>query len=350
MHILKGGASDYGSVKGEALREDGFSSKIGTIKKEKTIDNYPLVDRNPPKDIDEFIKNLGVKRRIRSDAVRFVSIIVDYPKDETRDEREFFQESIKGLQEHFGIKDDAILYAQVHLDEGHPHMHFSFVPLVEKEKKYKDGHSEKQIKLSAFDVLTKKSLCNLHPFMQTHMWSKGFTGTLHHNDGVKRDKDFLEHKLKQLEEELAEKRQDVHMADLELQSIKNETMLLKSEYERNKKLYEDMKNTLNIDKLFEDVELLDKQIEEKKNILKSLESSIKDRIGHIITGFMNAVKISVSISATDPERAEQYLVQGQKKAKAEAVELPPPVDQEVKAAVEHSAEKAATFIRRRRGR
>ena len=202
MHVMKCGANDYGSVRKEACRENGFNSKVGTVDSELTQYNYNLIDREPPTNIDEYIKSLGVKRKIRADAVRCASIIVDYPKDETRPPKDFFEDAKKGLQEHFGIKDNAILYAMVHVDEGHDHMHFAFVPLVEKEKTYKDGHSEKQIKLSAKEILTKERLRELHPFMQTYMCERGYKGTLHYADGEKRDKEFLEHKLEKIEKEI----------------------------------------------------------------------------------------------------------------------------------------------------
>lgn len=202
MHVIKCGASDYGSVRGEACREKGFNSKVGTINSELTQNNYSLIDREPPKDIDGYIKSLGVKRKIRADAVRCASIIVDYPKDETKPPKEFFEDAKKGLQEHFGVKDNAILYARVHVDEGHDHMHFAFVPLVEHEKTYKDGHTEKQVKLSAKEILTQASLRELHPFMQRYMSERGYKGTLHYADGEKRDKDFLEHKIEKIEKEI----------------------------------------------------------------------------------------------------------------------------------------------------
>lgn len=202
MHVIKCGASDYGSVRGEACREEGFNSKVGTINPELTQNNYSLIDREPPKDIDEYIKSLGVKRKIRADAVRCASVIVDYPKDETRPPEDFFADAKRGLQEHFGIKDDAILYARVHVDEGHEHMHFAFIPLLESEKTYKDGHTEMQVKLSAKEILTKESLQELHPFIQKYMEERGYEGTLYYADGEKRDKDFLEHKLEKIEAEI----------------------------------------------------------------------------------------------------------------------------------------------------
>lgn len=201
MHAIKVGASGYGNVVAEAKREDGFKSKVGTIDETKTKNNYGLLDRPAPKNIDEHIKSLGVKRKIRADAVRMCSVIVDYPRDEIRAEREFFDNILNGLKKCLKIDDKALLYAEVHTDEGHKHMHVGFVPLVEKKKRYKDGHEELQVKLSAKDVLTKEVLEELHPFMQRYMEERGFTGTLLHEDGVKRDKDFLEHKITKLEEE-----------------------------------------------------------------------------------------------------------------------------------------------------
>ena len=202
MHIMKCGKSDYSKIKGEACRDDGYHSRVGTINPELTEFNDNLIDREPPTDIDEYIKSLGVDRKIRADAVRCVSVIVDYPKDEKRSSYEFFTDAMKGLQEHFNIKDDAILYAQMHVDEGHEHMHFAFVPLVESEKTYKDGHTEIQLKLSAKEVLTRDSLQELHPFMQRYMEEREYEGTLYYGDDERRDKDFLEYKLSKIEAEI----------------------------------------------------------------------------------------------------------------------------------------------------
>lgn len=199
---MKGGASDYSKVKGEAFREENSHSKVGTIRSELTQNNYSLINKDAPEDIDGYIKSLGVKRKIRADANRFVSAIIDLPKDETREPREFFQDVIKGYQKYFNIKDEAILYAQVHMDEAHPHLHLAFVPLVEAEKIYKDGHGEKQIKLSAKEVVDALKLKELHPYIQRYMNDRGYTGTIHYNDGVKRDKAFLEHKLEQIKKEI----------------------------------------------------------------------------------------------------------------------------------------------------
>ena len=223
MHLIKCGASDYGKVKGEACREEGFHSKVGTINQEMTQYNYNLVtDREPPEDIDEYIKGLGVKRKIRADAVRCASLIVDYPKDETRPYQEFFEDMKIGLQKYFGIKDEAVLYAQVHLDERHPHLHFSFVPLVEKDKVYKDGHAERQVKLAAKEIFTQASLRNLHPHMQRYMKDRGYSGTIHYPEREKKYKEFMEHKLEKMEEELQNKQSTLEQSNVALFFAQNE--------------------------------------------------------------------------------------------------------------------------------
>ena len=205
MHVMKCGKSDYGKVKAEALREEGYHSKSGTIDRELSHLNYSLTNNQAPEDIDEYIKSLGVKRKIRADAVRLATIIVDYPKDEVKPDKEYFEDVVEGLKKYFDIKDESVIYAEVHKDEGHPHLHFAFVPVKESVKLYKDGHGETQVKLAATEFFTLEKLRELHPWMQRYMDDRGYRGTLHHNDGVKRDKIFLEHKLDQIEREISEK-------------------------------------------------------------------------------------------------------------------------------------------------
>jgi len=286
MHVLKGGASDYGSVKGEALREEKGHSKVGTINPELTDQNYSLCQHEAPEQIDEYIKSLGVKRKIRADAVRFVSVIIDYPKDEIMDEEKFFQNAKEGLKEHFNISEEAILYATVHKDEGHPHMHLSFVPLIQKEKTYKDGHTEMQTKLSAFDVITPEALQKLHPFMQSYMASRGFTGTLHHDDGEKRDKEFLEHKLEQIEKDIDEKEQKITV-------INSYTDLLqRNQSALSERLYN----------LQSQIEEADEQIKEKNEVIEPLEA-----------------KISLLTSQMDNLQAEADKIVSEAKLKAESI-------------------------------
>lgn len=285
MHILKGGASDYGSLKKEALREDNFKSKVGTIDPNLTFMNYGLV-ADAPEDIDGFIKGLGVERKIRSDAVRFVSIIVDYPKDETRYSKDFFEDAKKEIQDYFDVKNEAVLYAQVHLDEGHPHMHFAFVPTVEQEKIYKDGHSEMKVKLSAKDMLTRERLQQFHPHMQERMHELGYTGTIHHNDGIKRDKDFMEHKLDMIE-------QETKRATKELERAKDDTEFWKKQAE-----------TLT-DKTFEMRDKVSKLTDEKTRLTEEVASTKKelkqeaDRFNRVA---------NASLKLMDPEREEPVII------------------------------------------
>lgn len=229
MHILKGKTRDYHSLKEEVfLRKN---TKVGTFDPSLTPLNYSLCQNAVVESdqLDEHIKALGVQRKIRGDAVRFCSLIVDLPKDETGDPKKFFEDSIEGLLNFFEISREDVLYAQVHMDERHPHMHFCFVPLVKTDQK---------IRLSAKDLVTQEKLRDLHPFMQTYMAEKGHSGTLWHNDEVKRDKKFLEHKLAQLESDISQKQEQVNALDhalqrshAEISSLNAQKSTLKAEVE-----------------------------------------------------------------------------------------------------------------------
>lgn len=164
MHILKGKSTDAKNVLLEAARE--HKSKVGNIDESKTYLNYNLAPTDNrihnSEELKSRIKDLGVIRKIRQDAVCFYSIIVDLPKDYEGDQREFFESAYKNLTQLFCNGDEEkVLQAYVHLDEKTPHMHFASIPIVEKNNK---------ICLSAKDITgSKKFMFEFHPKMQELM-------------------------------------------------------------------------------------------------------------------------------------------------------------------------------------
>ena len=351
MHVMKCGASDYGKVKKEALREEGYHSKSGTIVREMSSENYSLIDNQAPEDIDEFIKSLGVKRKIKADAVRSVTIIVDYPKDEEKPEKEFFEDTIEGLKRYFGIMEESVLYAQVHLDEGHPHLHFAFAPTKETEKIYKDGHGEKQIKLAAKEIVTQEKLRNLHPWMQKYMDDRGYKGTLHHNDGIKRDKSFMEHKLDQIEKELEEKEEQIKEKNTELFSLKRNIQDLNIE----KASLEDETEQLKKDKenLQSDVEVLEltktglsleiKTLEEnKESIIADMVDKVTNKCNIVIANLKKIVNWVFDNAPYAPEKRESIRAKLEKYQNTlkEGVErdIEPPMSEEITKPIDETIE------------
>ncbi len=175
MHLFKGHAGDVKGVLSEARgvrdangekHREGHS-RVGTIDPTRTHLNYSLTSGQPKEpihtanELKEYIKSLGVTRKIRSDAVLFDSIVIDLPADYEGDQREFFMAAYKALR-HICCddKDERILQAPVHLDEKTPHMHFAFIPILEKDGK---------VKLASKELTTRTFMRQLHPKVEQYM-------------------------------------------------------------------------------------------------------------------------------------------------------------------------------------
>ena len=221
MHIMKVKGNSYGKLKAEALREKDengnyiFHSRVGTIDESKTHLNFSTVNHQTPEanELNGYIKSIGVKRKIDPDAVKGISLICDMSKEQIEEyenlddeskqvefAKKYFNDFTDGIKDFYSIKDEDILYAQVHLDEGHPHMHLCFAPTIEVTKEYKDGHQETYKKLCAKELNNKGAYQTLHPAMQIYMNDKGWQGTLFYGDDVVRDDDFITCKAKKIRE------------------------------------------------------------------------------------------------------------------------------------------------------
>ena len=160
MHIMKMKSGDLHSVLGEARRE--HKSNVGDIDEARTHLNYHLSPReNEIQNAAEFedrIKALGVKRKLRADAVCCLSTILTLPQDYEGDVRQFFEAGYKALVDTLcGGREDYVVQAYVHMDEKTPHMHFVSIPIVEKGDK---------LKLSAKELLTKSFMKQFHPLVE----------------------------------------------------------------------------------------------------------------------------------------------------------------------------------------
>lgn len=163
MHILKLKGADCKPVLEEASRE--HKSKVGTIDDTRTYMNYNLAPEgqkvHDAEGLKERIKQLGVTRKIKDDAVLACTCIIDLPKDCDVPVEEFMKSAYKSLVKELCNGNEAlVIQAEVHMDEKTPHMHFSFIPIVEKDGK---------IKLSAKEKLTKAFLREFHPNVEKSM-------------------------------------------------------------------------------------------------------------------------------------------------------------------------------------
>ena len=110
-----------------------YTYKNQNIDPTRTHLNYTIGDarQDPMAFVREMIKQSDVPPRNGARATNVISDwIITLPKNELLEgrEREFFQTAYDHLREMVG--DDRIIGAYIHMDEGMPHMHFAFVPLV----------------------------------------------------------------------------------------------------------------------------------------------------------------------------------------------------------------------------
>ena len=110
-----------------------YTYKNQNIDPTRTHLNYTIGDarQDPMAFVREMIAQSDVPPRHGARATNVLSDwIVTLPKNELLEgrEKEFFEQAYDHLREMVG--DDRIIGAYIHMDEGMPHMHFAFVPLV----------------------------------------------------------------------------------------------------------------------------------------------------------------------------------------------------------------------------
>ena len=151
--------NSIGKIENENERQEGYS-RIGreTIDTERTHNNYhivPALDTRYMEFINNRIKEVGVKRKVKDDAVRMATFVIgakgDYFKDMSPEtEREFFTDCVDFIARQMGKEN--IISAVVHKDETSPHIHINVVPITPDNrlcaKYYFDGKmSEWQTKV-----------------------------------------------------------------------------------------------------------------------------------------------------------------------------------------------------------
>lgn len=111
---------------------------------------------------------MGV-RTLRKDAVRMCCWVVTVPKDFPQEKEPiFFQTAYDFLVERYGTKsgmgEDCVISAYIHQSESTPHMHFAFLPVIERNE-------EKTI--CAKDVVNRTDLATFHKDLAAYMTERG---------------------------------------------------------------------------------------------------------------------------------------------------------------------------------
>ena len=136
-------------------RREGCELSNQDIDKSRTHLNYNLACDIQSMKPEQFLKKRisEVKHLKRDDIIYMVDWIVTLPKDVPQEDQEkFFELTFQFLTKKYNQKN--VVSAWVHNDETTPHIHFSFIPVVEI-----DGVE----RLKCKDILTKKELKRFHP-------------------------------------------------------------------------------------------------------------------------------------------------------------------------------------------
>lgn len=108
-------------------------------------------------------------RTLRKDAVRMVCWIVDAPPNLPKEkEPEFFQAAYDFMLDRYGCKsgmgEDCVVSAYIHRSESTPHLHFAFIPVLERNG---------QRRMCAKEVVGRSDLASFHKDLASYMEQKG---------------------------------------------------------------------------------------------------------------------------------------------------------------------------------
>lgn len=99
-------------------------------------------------------------KKMRKDGILFGSTILTLPKDFQGDEKEFFKSAYENLKKIYGLRDEDVVSAYVHLDESTPHLHFYFICV---------SHQENGDKISWDSVFPRRMYKTQHKLLKKEM-------------------------------------------------------------------------------------------------------------------------------------------------------------------------------------
>lgn len=286
-------------------RDRSAVSKYGNadIDPAKTAQNIVLVQG----DLGTLQKRLGeVAHSARSDLVVCAGVVITLP-EELKEEKaakqsDFFKECHKFLSQKFGAEN--CVYSVIHNDETTPHLHYGFVPVVEKEIKYrskeKRGQTYVQKRVCADDVITRKMLQGFHDELQAHI-SKKFPDVRivaeEKEERLKQNKSIAELKQKEIEllttlskKEKKKKRNLIGLAT-------GDYVVSAEQYEILQRKTEDLLD-IKSGKMFEDYEKLkadNKELQKQiENQNKEIEKQVKEKTADLRERLESAEKTAES--------------------------------------------------------
>ena len=157
--------ADVVGIERENERDENYKfTKNPQIDKSKTRLNYHTVpyEKKYLSFIDERIKQLSPKRKIKDDAVLITSFILGSDKEffdgiSPEAQKQFFDDCTEFFAERYGKEN--VVSAVVHLDESTPHLHFNLMPVTDGRlcaKELFDRAALRELQTNFYEVVGKK--------------------------------------------------------------------------------------------------------------------------------------------------------------------------------------------------
>ena len=191
-HIQKFTRGSVKAILEHDTRTAQHDYKNPDIDPKRTHENYSFIHDNR-KAIERLEQRLSeVKVQNRKDVNVLCSWVITKPFDVSEEREElFFKECYRFLTEKYGSRN--VITADVHYDESTPHLHFTFVPTVANNRKYKDPNKKPRYteKVCADELITREHLKTFHSELQKWFIDKGMewaksvsTGTTTYNKSI----------------------------------------------------------------------------------------------------------------------------------------------------------------------
>ena len=157
--------TDIVGIERENERDENYkSTRNPQIDKSKTRLNYHTVpyEKKYLSFIDERVKQLSPKRKIKDDAVFITSFILGSDKEffdriSPEAQKQFFDDCTEFFAERYGKEN--VVSAVVHLDESTPHLHFNLMPVTGGRlcaKELFDRSALRELQTDFYEVVGKK--------------------------------------------------------------------------------------------------------------------------------------------------------------------------------------------------
>ena len=237
------------------------------------------------KEFDKYLKNNNVQGHLRSNSIIMCQMV--FTSDQTffdkigeKETKRYFDECYKFICHYKNLGEKNIISAVVHLDEGAPHMHLMFVPVV--HTKNKDG---KEIdKICARDFWKgRDSYRKLQDAYFNHVKSKGFD--LERGTFVE-DTDRKHYTIEEYKKitNYDNTKKILNEIKLELPEVPNITDISKFSLKRDEKILEEIikpKDEL-IKELYKDNLSLHKELSKQSKMVDDAEKYQKERNSIIV--------------------------------------------------------------------